>query len=142
MIEELPILRELVSDAYTIDNIGEVSNVVKSDVLPLTMINWSCKPSRVVGDPVKENDNELHDSQSSMLDYAVKSDNMKLLKFIMEVGAEQTALRAENDDDQTCYTMNLYVYYQAIKLGRTAMLGEMIQVCVARISIVYSMFTL
>lgn len=142
MTKELPILGELVSDTYTIDNIGEVSNIVKSDVLPLQMIEWPCKPARVAGDLVKANDNEIHDAQSSMLDYAVKSDNMKLLKFIMEVGAEQTALQAENDDDQTCYTMNLHVFYQAIKLGRTAMLGEMIQVRAARIFMVCLMFIL
>jgi len=51
-----------------------------------------------------------------------------LLKFIIELGAEQKALLAEDEDDQRCYTISRAAFYSAIKLGRTTMLAEMIKV--------------
>ena len=120
--EDLPIYSELVSDKFTIDNLGEVSNVVKSDVLPLTMIEWPCMPQRFLG-----SDKKLKGGQSDLLEHALKRDDMALFKFIIELGDEQQALLAEEDDDQKCYTINRNVFYSAIRLGRTAMLAEMIK---------------
>jgi hypothetical protein len=45
-----PIFSRLVSDKFNVDNLGEVSNVVKSNVLPLTMIEWTCAAERFLGD--------------------------------------------------------------------------------------------
>jgi len=69
-----------------------------------------------------------NDAQSTLDYFAVYSDNMDLLRFIMELGAEQQALRAEEDDDQKCYTIDRATFIIAINLGRTAMLAEMIKV--------------
>jgi len=53
---------------------------------------------------------------------------MELLKFMIELGGEQKALLAEEEDDQKCYTVNSAVFYSAIRLGRIAMLAELIKV--------------
>jgi ankyrin repeat protein len=118
----LPIFSELVSEKFTVDNLGEVSNIVKSDVLPLTMIEWSCMAKRFL-DPSK------HDLtyRDTILEHAVQTNDMPLFKFIMELGAEQEALVAEEEDDQKCYTVSSSVFHYAIKLGRTAILAEMIK---------------
>jgi hypothetical protein len=113
----------LVNDKFTVDNLGEVSNMVKSDVLPLTMIEWSCKPQRFL-----DQDTSKYGDEMTLLQHAVESEDMDLLKFIIQLGGEQKSLLAEEEDDQKCYTVNSLVFYAAIKLGRTAMLAEMIKV--------------
>lgn len=105
------------------DNLGEVSNVVKSNVLPSEMIEWSCKPQRFLS-------NSEHDlpQRYTLLEHAVRINDMGLLKFMIELGAEQQALAAEEEDDQTCYPISTSAFFDAIKRGRTEMLAEMIKV--------------
>lgn len=116
-----PIFSELVSDKFTVDNLGEVSNVVKSDVLPLTMVEWPCPAERF-----QESYNG-QDSHWNLLGHAVFSNDMGLLKFIIDLGAEQQALLAEEPDDRKTYTIDNAVFRKSIELGRTAMLAEMIK---------------
>ncbi|KAH7088003.1 hypothetical protein FB567DRAFT_329745 [Paraphoma chrysanthemicola] len=40
--DEIQIYPEIVDDRYTIENIGEIQNQVKSDVKPLMLISWPC----------------------------------------------------------------------------------------------------
>lgn len=119
----LPIYSELVSDKFTVDNLGEVSNIVKSNVLPLEMIEWSCMPQRFL-----QSSKQDRTDRFTLLEHAVHANDMELLRFIIKLGAEQQALAAEEEDDQTCYTINSSVFFAAIKRGRTAMLAEMIKV--------------
>jgi hypothetical protein len=118
---DLPIFSELVSDKFTVDNLGQVSNIVKSDVLPLTMIEWRCPCQRIsnIGDRL--------DAHQSLFEHAVQTYDLNLLKFLINLGAAQKALLAEGDDDQKCYSINRACFYLAIRLGRTALLAEMIK---------------
>ncbi|KAE8441442.1 hypothetical protein EG329_004968 [Mollisiaceae sp. DMI_Dod_QoI] len=120
--EALPIFSELVSDKFTVDNLGEVSNVVKSNVLPITMIEWTCAPYRIL-DP----EHNSRDHRMRLLESAIRIDDMGLLKFIFELGSEQQALLAQEEDDQTSYSIDRSDFFLAIKLGRTAMLAQMIK---------------
>jgi hypothetical protein len=120
--ENLPIFSELVSDDFTIDNLGEVSNIVKSNILPLTMIEWHCKPQRFL-----KSEDVIYDHQNTLLAHAVYQDDMELLKYIIQLGAEQQALLAQEADDQKCYSVNIRVFQLAIRLGRTALLAELIK---------------
>ncbi|KAH8602501.1 hypothetical protein B0O99DRAFT_606743 [Bisporella sp. PMI_857] len=119
----LPISSELISDKYTVDNLGEVASVVKSDVMPLAMIAWSCATQYfLLSEEVK------HEySRSTILEHAVVTDDMKLLKFMIQLGQEQQIRLAREDDAQRCYTIQRDVFLRAIKLGRTHMLAEMIR---------------
>jgi hypothetical protein len=121
---DIPIYSELVSDKFTVDNLGEVSSIVKSDVLPLTMINWSCAAHRFLASDVEE----LTAGHSCLCDYAVHKDDLDLLKFLIALGAEQQALLAIDEDDTKCYSIDRNVFYSAVKLGRTTILAEMIKV--------------
>lgn len=121
--EHLPIFSELVSDNFTIDNLGEVATMVKSEVLPLTMINWSCLPGRILGAPPTETES----SSCSLLMYSVKTDNMDIFKFIMQLGAEQQALLAEEEDDQRYFSVDGSIFREAMSQGRPTMLAEMIK---------------
>lgn len=120
---DMPIFAELVSDKFTVDNLGEVSSIVKSSVLPATMIAWHCAVQRFL-DNEKKND----DGTMRLLEYAVHSSDMKMLKFLVALNQEQLALQATDEDDPRCYTIDRDVFHTAIKLGRTSMLAEMIKV--------------
>lgn len=121
--EHLPIFSELVSDEFTVENLGEVATLVKSDVLPLTMINWPCYPGRILGAPRGDTESIF----CSLLMYAVKIDDTDIFKLIMRFGAEQQALLAEDDDDQKCFTVDVNIFHEAISRGRTTMLAAMIK---------------
>ncbi|CAG8970761.1 hypothetical protein HYALB_00001546 [Hymenoscyphus albidus] len=118
----LPIFAELINDRFTVDNLGEVSTVVKSTVLPSAMMEWPCRAGRFDDSEVKDSTHQL-----SLLQYVVVSDNMQILKFIIDLGAEEQALLAEEPDDQKCYSMDTSIFELAIKLGRTSMIAEMIE---------------
>ncbi|KAG0652383.1 Ankyrin-3 [Hyphodiscus hymeniophilus] len=119
--ENLPIFSELVSDKFTIDNLGEVSNIVRSDVLPLNLIDWGCMAKRFT------NSTRADDCQITLMEHAVETDDMNLLKFMIELGSEQQALVAEEEDDQKSYTMSRDLFRKAMELGRTEMLAYMIK---------------
>lgn len=90
------------------------------------MIEWNCKPDRFLG-----TDTKGRDSQMQLLDHAINMDDMSLLKFVIELGAEQQALLAQEEDDQNCYSISRSAFLLAIKLGRTSMLAEMIKVMIS-----------
>ncbi|RDW70384.1 hypothetical protein BP5796_08781 [Coleophoma crateriformis] len=119
--DDLPISSELVNNEFTVDSLGQISNIVKSDVLPLTMIEWSCRSLRF--DSLSHSQNNLY----TLLEHAVMVDDLKLLRFLIEIGTEQQRLAAGENDDLKCYTINKNVFSSAIRLGRTAMLSEMIR---------------
>jgi hypothetical protein len=87
------------------------------------MIEWACAGQRFL-----DSEKSKQEGQKSLLQRAVEEEDMDLLKFIIELGGEQKALLAEEEDDQKCYTIDRAVFYTAIRLGRTAMLAEMIKV--------------
>lgn len=96
---------------------------MKSDVLPITMIEWACKPYRILD--AQHEDLDVH---MQVLDSAILEDDMGLLKFIIELGSQQQAAMSQDEDDQKSYTINRSSFLSAIKLGRTSMLAEMIKV--------------
>lgn len=87
------------------------------------MIEWPCKAYRFL-----RIDQIADAGEIPLLQHAVEIEDMKLLKFIIQIGGEQKALLAEEEDDQKCYTVSRAVFHSAIRLGRTPMLAEMIKV--------------
>jgi hypothetical protein len=116
----LPIISQLVSDEFTINNLAEVSATVKSDVLPITMIEWPCMAKRF-------NDSDQGDTTSiSLLQYAVDSDNMALARFILQLERELVVLPVNQDGN---LTRDIKVaFYDAVRRGRTSILAEMIRI--------------
>lgn len=123
--DHLPIFAELVSDEFTIDNLGEVATLVKGVTLPITMIVEACYPNRILATT-----DELETGptgSSSLLKFSVMTENMDMFRFIMQLGAEQQALLAEDDDDQKCFSVDAGVFQAALSFGRVTMLAEMIK---------------
>lgn len=87
------------------------------------MMEWTCKALRIADAQHKDRDNRM-----PVLDIAILADDMGLLKFIIEIGAQQQAAINQEEDDQKCYTINKRSFSLAVELGRTSMLAEMIKV--------------
>jgi hypothetical protein len=122
--DNLPIYSELVSDKFTIDALEEVANTVKSDVSPLQMMSLSLIQGKLIDG--ETSDNERTDTVDPFM-YAVEKDDLKMLKFLLELATEQSALLAKHEEDQRCYNIPQNLFYKAIDLGRTQMLAEMIK---------------
>jgi hypothetical protein len=120
----LPIYSELVSDKFTIDALEEIANTVKSDVTPLQMMDFTSIQGRFIDE--EKPDNERTDTVTPFM-YAVEKDDLKLLKFLLELATEQSALLAKHEEDQRCYNVAPHIFYKAMVLGRTQMLAEMIK---------------
>lgn len=129
---ELPIFTELVTDKFTIDILEEISNVVKGDTLPLSMLEWSC-PTRRFNDCYTTGNFQSHEPCLSLFDHAIERDDMKMFKFLLEIATEQKSLMAKHEDDQRCYTLAQPIFNHAIIKGRTGILAEMIKYCGAGI---------
>lgn len=52
---------------------------------------------------------------------------MKLMKYLLRLGAEQTALFNTGDDDAKFYRIGIRFFTDALNLGNTAMLAELIR---------------
>jgi hypothetical protein len=113
------IFSQIVSDAFTIENVAAVSNSVKSQVSPLSMIQWTCKANWFRND-----DEDDLGTSVTLMNYAIRADDMLTLKFLLKLGAEQTALAA--GDEPTIYAVPNTYFHQAIRLGRTSMLSELV----------------
>ncbi|THV45654.1 hypothetical protein BGAL_0464g00050 [Botrytis galanthina] len=122
---DLPIFSELVTDKFTIDALEEVSNVVKGDTLPLSMIEWKCSARR----STSENGSSGSSGISSLFDYAVEQDDMKMFRFLLDIAGEQKALMAKHEDDRRCYSLDTSVFNKALSKGRTTIIAEMIKYC-------------
>ncbi|TGO46320.1 hypothetical protein BCON_0331g00030 [Botryotinia convoluta] len=122
---DLPIFSELITDKFTIDTLEEVSNVVKGDTLPLSMIEWNCPAHRSTDDDGSSGSSR----NSSLFDYAVEQDDMKMFKFLLDIASEQKALMAKHEDDRRCYSLDTSIFNKALSKGRTTMIAEMIKYC-------------
>ncbi|KAF7901931.1 uncharacterized protein EAF01_007229 [Botrytis porri] len=123
--DDLPIFSELVTDKFTIDTLEEVSNVVKGDTLPLSMIQWHCPARRFI-----DNDENPGSSKTfSLFQYAIEQNDLKMIKFLLDIASEQKALIAKHEDDQRCYTLPYSFFNEALFRGRTIMIAEMIKYC-------------
>ena len=100
------------------------------------MIEWVCRPGRILNPEKTDMQVDTSDLLASrphgqldhsLLQHAVETNDMELLKFVIRVGGEQKALLADDEEDQRCYAISSDVFRTAIRLGRTAILAEMIK---------------
>lgn len=171
--DDIHIYGEIIDDRFTIDDIGEVSTHVKSDVTPLKLLGWDCPVSRflegevegVTSSSVKDvgtdpglysnagvskagvqsrggspprrrlgsrltpaQPDPEHITARNLLQYAIWADDLELLTFLLDLGAEYTAQQVEDDPSSTrIFRTSEDDFQYAIKLGRTRMLAEMLK---------------
>lgn len=109
---------ELVDDVFTVDNVAAISNVIKSHIKPLDMLRWRSN--------VPSSTQDAYFAASSLVGYAVDTDDIGLLKFLYNV-AEEQATHFPDDTVSPCWNITNDSFNHALNQGRTAILGEMIK---------------
>jgi ankyrin repeat protein len=123
----LHIFSEIVDEQYTIDNIGEVSTQVKSEVAPLALLTWSYRVSEFISDESGSQTKGDPTAVRSLLQYAIWADNVDLLVFLLQLGAEYASRTAEDETTSRIFPVAQGDLDYAIRLGRTRALAELIR---------------
>ncbi|KAI9740971.1 MAG: hypothetical protein M1818_004577 [Claussenomyces sp. TS43310] len=130
--ESPAIFKELINKTFTIDNVAAVSERVKSDVQPLQMITWQYKCGWFEEDNYAHVEGAvLNDSiyeTSTLMAWAIHTDDLKLVKFLLQVGTELSKLVATDDGSESFYRCSYLDFLTAVSLGRTAILAELIRI--------------
>lgn len=129
----------LVDDTYTIDNIAALAKSTKSSVAPSQLLTWSCsapwfdpkydektqKALKNITELSKNKNNRQNRpqdfknrwsqlNQSTLTEHAIVTDDLPLLRFLWDICPEKQG-------EPTGY------FDRAIRLGRTAIMAEMIR---------------
>ncbi|KAK5014320.1 hypothetical protein LTR39_003212, partial [Cryomyces antarcticus] len=123
--DDIGIYGELVDDKFTIDNIGEVSSQVKSNITPIQLMGWFCRVSPLL-DEDSPREKELANA-SNLMQYAIAFDNIELLRLLLDLSIEYTARNASLDNHPKVFSFLNQDFDFAIRLGRTHMLAEIIK---------------
>ncbi|KAK5146469.1 hypothetical protein LTR04_001040 [Oleoguttula sp. CCFEE 6159] len=123
--DDIGIYGELVDDKFTIDNIGEVSSQVKSNITPIQLMGWFCRVSPLL-DEDSPREKELANA-SNLMQYAIAFDNIELLRLLLDLSIEYTARNASLDNHPKVFSFLNRDFDFAIRLGRTHMLAEIIK---------------
>ncbi|KAF2964674.1 hypothetical protein GQX73_g8909 [Xylaria multiplex] len=118
------IYEEVIRDQFTIDNIGQVSMQVKSNVLPSALISWLTPTFVLRGDKTEE----TKFNSQSLFAFAMTQNDSRRFTFLLDMST-RFASKAEREDDESSkfYTFPQAEFEHAIQTGRTNMLAEVIQ---------------
>jgi hypothetical protein len=119
------IFGEIVNDTFTIENVAAISSSVKSRVKPLTMIRGLSSIRLFMENGI---DPVVGPGYLSLMEYAIRVDDMKLLKFILQISLEYLKQQDHEDETSVSTVVDQSLFNIALQLGRTAMLAEMIKV--------------
>jgi ankyrin repeat protein len=113
---DLPISSEVIDDNLTIEDIGEISLSVKSNIKPATMLYWEMPDT---------GDSTMKYTPETLMEYALARGDLNLLSFILDV-SQESAGRVEITGDQD----SLYQHFdfsRALLYGQPHMLAELIK---------------
>ncbi|KAJ5835857.1 hypothetical protein N7447_001883 [Penicillium robsamsonii] len=125
--EGLNIISEIVDDTFTHENIGEVASDVKSNTSPLVAFKARFNAFLFLDEYEDEsswNKREKSANVYSFLEYAVYTNNISLLEFLLKTGLD---LARTNPAGKCEFSVEFDVFKLAISLGRTDCLAKMIQ---------------
>ncbi|OQE46390.1 hypothetical protein PENCOP_c001G08769 [Penicillium coprophilum] len=125
--EHLNIVSDIVDDTFTYENIGEVTSAVKSNTSPLAAFGARFNAFLFLDEYEDErswNKREKHINVDSFLKYAVYTNNITLLEFLLKTGLD---LARTNLSGKCEFSVTSDVFQSAILLGRTDCLAKMIQ---------------
>ncbi|KAK4170229.1 Ankycorbin [Cladorrhinum sp. PSN259] len=135
---ELNIFREIVGGEFTIENIGQVSMKVNSRTKSWELLHWVCPAleDTVVLDLVKQRlqpfpqrINPHGGDRWSPLTQVIYKNDKKGLEFILEACKRFSSETSDSSiKDPSIYVLPENVFQEAIKLGRTELLAEIIRI--------------
>jgi ankyrin repeat protein len=124
--EDVRILRKIVDDKFTVDNIGEISLKVDSHITPLEYLGWT---TAIRASPDDDDKVKNLTDNSYLLEYAIAADNHRLFTWLLDLGRRYTTLKTENGitPSGTFYSPPTELLHKAILHGRTKMISELLK---------------
>ncbi|KAJ5383611.1 hypothetical protein N7517_001522 [Penicillium concentricum] len=125
--EGLNIVSEIVDDTFTYENIGEVTSDVKSNTSPLAAFEARFNAFLFLDEYEDESSWDKREKPvnvDSFLKYAVYTNNISLLEFLLKTGLD---LARTNPARPCDFSVTFDVFQLAISLGRTDCIAKMIQ---------------
>ncbi|RYO79042.1 hypothetical protein DL766_009476 [Monosporascus sp. MC13-8B] len=122
--DEPEVYKDIVKDQLTIDNIGQASTQVKSDVPATALINLVAPTFVMLPDgAVKRNKGD-----QNLLTFSMTENDTERFKFLVEVGLHYASQTPETEEGTSrFFTFSEEQFLSAVKLGRTDMLADMIK---------------
>ncbi|KAI1754123.1 ankyrin repeat protein [Xylaria castorea] len=122
---EPEIYKEIINDQFTIDNIGQVSMQVKSNVLPSFVISWFTPTFVLRGDKAENTNLGTQD----LLTFAMTQNDSYRFTFLLDMHTRFASNQPEDREDESSrfYTFPDVEFEHAIRMGRTSMLTEVIR---------------
>ncbi|KAI1811479.1 ankyrin repeat protein [Poronia punctata] len=123
------ILKEIIDDRFTIEDVGRVSTKVQSDVPAVELLGWRVK-STFVSDG--DNVGDILVASNNLLEFAIMQDDDKRFKFLLDMLSRFPSLASETHSGGAgmylfSYGMLEMGFRRAIELGRTHMLSKLIR---------------
>ncbi len=119
---EPEIYKEIINDQFTIDNIGQVSMQVKSNVLPSTIIGWLAPTFVLHGDKAEE----ISFNTQNLLTFAIALNDSHRFTFLLDMHTRFASKSEDEDESSKFYAFPEVEFENAIRMGRTNMLAEVI----------------
>jgi len=117
--EEL--FQEIIDGDFTIENIGQVSMQVKSNILAVDLLQWITPTFNFNGSKVEE-----YHTRESLLHFSMRKNDQDKFRSLVEMGryfAQQRPLSPDDDETSRIYTFPEVEFQNAIKLGRVDILS-------------------
>ncbi|KAI0521370.1 ankyrin repeat protein [Xylaria bambusicola] len=114
---------EIIKDQFTIDNIGQVSMQVKSDVLPSAILDWKVPTFVLGGDKVE--DAVL--STQTLLAFSMFQEDSQRFNLLLDLHNQFVRKSEDEDDSSKFYAFPKDDFEYAIQTGRINMLAEAIR---------------
>jgi hypothetical protein len=133
--QDIPVLREIVDDRFTLENIGEISTQVKSKVSPLELIMFhvSCWDYLTLYDGKKPiyglDAREIErNGREDLVTWSVITGDNDLLSFALDLIIEWTDRITNKEDGSSAGipTINDNIFKLALEYGRLDILAELI----------------
>ena len=118
---EPEIYKEIINEQYTIDNIGQVSMQVKSNILPSAVLEWKVPTFALRDDEVKK----LY--TQSLLNFSISENDSQRFSFLLDMHKLFVKKSEDEDDSSKLYAFPKAEFEYAIHHGRIDMLAEAIR---------------
>jgi hypothetical protein len=117
------VYKETINELLPIDNIGQVSMQVKSDVLAGQILGWNCRTFKNV-------DGDFENTGAdSLIAFCIEYNDMERFKHLVNWGIHFAKQRTDEDegDSDKSYVLPNHIFDKLIQMGRLEMLADVIK---------------
>ncbi|KAK8125105.1 uncharacterized protein PG998_000864 [Apiospora kogelbergensis] len=117
--------QKIIDGDFTIENIGQVSMQVKSNILAVDLLQWTAPTFNFNGSKAKD-----YHTRESLLYFSMRNNDQDRFSRLLDMDryfTHQRPLSPDDDETSRIYTFPESEFQNAIKLGRVDMLSESIR---------------